>query len=95
MNSAVINIKTDPKVKLKAQKVASDLGLSLSALINGYLKQVIKTETVSFSLKREEKPKKWLLEAVAEARKEIRRGDVSPEFDNASDAIAYLDRVGA
>ena len=38
MNSTVINIKTDIKVKQEAQKIASDLGLTLSGAINGFLK---------------------------------------------------------
>ncbi len=91
MNSAVINIKTDPRVKLEAQKVASGLGLSLSALINGYLKHIIKTETVQFSLKKEERPKKWLLDAIKEAREEVRRGEYY-SFDNIEDSLDFLTR---
>jgi addiction module RelB/DinJ family antitoxin len=36
MNTAIINIKTDAKVKKEAQAVASDLGLTLSGAINGF-----------------------------------------------------------
>ena len=53
MNTAVINIKTNAKVKSQAQKIASDLGFSLSSLINGYLNQLIKTKTIHFSLTEE------------------------------------------
>ena len=49
MNTAVINIKTDVRVKTQAKKIASELGFSLSALINGYLNQLIKTKVVHFS----------------------------------------------
>lgn len=49
MNTAVINIKTDPKMKIEAQKVASDLGLSLSTIINGYLKEFTQKKEVTFS----------------------------------------------
>ena len=45
MNTAVVNIKVDPKVKKQAKKVALELGFSLSALINAYLRQLIKTKT--------------------------------------------------
>lgn len=53
MNTAIINIKVDPEVKSKAQKVAAELGLSLSSLINAYLKQLIRTREVLFSLDEE------------------------------------------
>jgi len=54
MNTAIINVKTDPKIKQQAQKVAADMGLSLSGLINVYLKQFIRDKKVYISL-----PKKY------------------------------------
>jgi antitoxin component of RelBE/YafQ-DinJ toxin-antitoxin module len=41
MNTAVINIKTDPKVKAKAQKKAAKMGISLSHVINNSLRNFI------------------------------------------------------
>ena len=46
----VINIKTDKNVKKDAQKIASDLGLSLSAVINAYLKQFVRNREIHFSI---------------------------------------------
>lgn len=46
----VINIKTDKEVKKNAQKVASDLGFSLSAIINAYLKQFVRNKEVYFGV---------------------------------------------
>ncbi|MEW6087878.1 MAG: type II toxin-antitoxin system RelB/DinJ family antitoxin [bacterium] len=45
----VINVKTDRDVKQNAQKLANDLGLSLSAVINAFLKQFIRNQEVYFS----------------------------------------------
>jgi len=45
----IINIKTEPEVKESAQKLAAELGLSLSAVINGYLNQFIRNRSVYFS----------------------------------------------
>ncbi|MAF20636.1 MAG: type II toxin-antitoxin system antitoxin, RelB/DinJ family [Parcubacteria group bacterium] len=45
----VINVKADQEVKIKAKKIAQDLGLSLSAVINAYLKQFIRNKSVYFS----------------------------------------------
>ncbi|MBU0619491.1 MAG: hypothetical protein V1768_02515 [Patescibacteria group bacterium] len=46
----LINIKTDQNVKIIAQKMAQDFGLSLSAIINAYLKQFIRTKKNNFTL---------------------------------------------
>jgi addiction module RelB/DinJ family antitoxin len=46
----IINIKTDKKVKKSAQKIAADLGFSLSAVINAHLKQFIRNKEVYFSI---------------------------------------------
>jgi len=90
MNTAVINVKVDPKVKVGAQKVASDLGFSLSALINGYLKSLIKTKTVHFSLTEKEEPSEYLIKALKESEEDRKTGRVSPSFDNSKDAIKWL-----
>lgn len=90
MSTAVINIKTDPKVKKQAQKVASELGFSLSALINGYLRHLTKTKTVHFSLNREE-PSAYLLQALEESEADRKAGRVSPSFSSAQEAIAWLE----
>ncbi len=45
----VINIKTEKEVKFSAQKLAKEMGLSLSAVINAYLKQFLRNKEVHFS----------------------------------------------
>lgn len=46
----VINIKTDKEIKQSAQKIAGKLGLSLSAVINAYLRQFVRNKEVHFSI---------------------------------------------
>ena len=46
--SDIIIVKTDSKLKSQAQKVASELGLSLSAVIKKYLKTFVETKSISF-----------------------------------------------
>lgn len=75
MNTAVIITKTEPKIKAKARRVAKELGLSLSALINAWLRQLIKTKTVIFSAADEE-PTQYLLDALKESREDIKAGRV-------------------
>lgn len=88
MNTTVINVRTRTDVKKAAQDVARDLGLSLSALINGFLNQLVKTKSIDLQVT--EKPTKYLLQILKEAQEEIRRGEVSPVFNNDDDAIAWL-----
>lgn len=89
MNTAVINIRTDLSLKSAAQKVAEELGFSISSLINAYLKQLVKTKTIHFS--RAEEPSEYLIKLMEEAEEDREAGRVSPSFDNAKDAIGWLD----
>ncbi len=90
MNTAVINIKTDPEVKAKAQIVAKELGMNLSTILNAYLTQLVRTKTINFSVDDEE-PTEYLLASLRESEEDIKQGRVSPSFDNATDALAWLD----
>jgi len=45
----VISIKTDQEVKKNAQKLAKELGLSLSDVLNSSLRNFVKTREVYFS----------------------------------------------
>lgn len=91
MNTSVINIKTDPKIKSQAKKIASNLGLSLSALINGYLRQLIKTKTVHFSAT-EEVPSEYMLQSLRESEEDRKAGRYK-SFDSADKALEYLDDI--
>lgn len=93
MNTAIINIKTQSKIKQEAQQIAKELGISLSALINGYLRQLIRTKRVELTL--DEEPSEYLKEAIQKAREQRKRGEVSPIFDNAKDAIKWLHEQSA
>ena len=93
MNGAIINIRTDFKVKFEAQKIAEKMGLTLSDLLNGYLREVIKVKKVAFSVS--EEPSKRLINSLKEARKDLKEGWVSPAFDTAEEAIAWLNNPKA
>ena len=91
MNTAVINIKTDPQVKARAKKVASELGFNLSSLVNGYLRQLIKTKSVYFSLINEE-PSELLIKAIKEAESKRDSGKYY-KFDRADQALEFVDKI--
>lgn len=68
MQTTAIYIKTDPEVKTKAQKVAKELGFSLSSLLNAWLRQLIKTKTITFSVA-DEVPNDYLKSVLKQAKK--------------------------
>lgn len=46
----VLNVKTDREVKENAKKIAGELGLPLSVIVNAYLKQFIRNKEVYLSV---------------------------------------------
>lgn len=90
MNTAVINIKTQPETKIKAQAIAKELGLNLSSIINGYLTQLIKTKTVAFSVS--EEPTKYLIKMLKKSQEDIKAGRVL-SFERAEDAEKYFEKL--
>ncbi|HCS78862.1 TPA: hypothetical protein DIV55_03895 [Patescibacteria group bacterium] len=93
MNTAAIYIKTNPEIKAKAQKIAKELGLSLSALVNAWLKQLVRTKTVTFSTSAEE-PSEYLKKLMKQAEKDYQKGNTSPAFKTGEEAVAWLKKQG-
>lgn len=86
---AIINIKTDKEVKENAQKVAADLGLTLSAVVNASLKQFIRSKEVYFSAIPKMTPE--LEELIGTVRKDYASGkNISPVFSTPKEALDYL-----
>ena len=93
MSYAVVTTKLDPQTKKEAQKAAEELGMPLSVVIKAFLKQFIRTKTVTFSA-RDEVPNEYLKNLMLQADKDLKEGKTSPTFDNAKDALAFLDKQG-
>lgn len=90
MNISVLTVKTPSEVKTKAQEVARELGFSLSSLVNAYLRQLVKTKTVHFTIP--EEPTSFLLDSLKESKKDIKAGRVSPTFKTAEEATDWLNK---
>lgn len=88
MNTAVINVKVSPELKIQAQGLAEEFGLSLSSLINACLKQIVRTRSVKFEAI--EEPSEYMLKELERSKKDIKAGRVSPTFNNAKEAIKWL-----
>ena len=91
MNTASILIKIDPQVKARAQKTAEKMGLSLTSVINRYLKHFITAETITFST-RDEIPNARTARLLKKSEEDVKTGKVI-RFENPDDALAYLDRM--
>lgn len=89
MAKTTINIKADKEIKEKAQKVARDLGMPLSTVINAYLNQFIRTREVHFYLEGELRPP--VKKRLDRLQKDVLRGNnLSPTFFDARKAVHHL-----
>ena len=88
----VIYIKAEKEVKENAVKVAQELGLNLSDVINASLRNFIRTREVVFSNVPQMTPElEKLLDKVEEDIKNNR--NLSPRFKTAKSAIDHLDTL--
>lgn len=87
MKTSVLNIKIDPKVKRDAQKVALELGFSLSAIVNASLKNLARSKTISYSLL---EPTDLLKNAITSARADRSNKKSITSFSNATDMMKSL-----
>jgi len=86
--NTVISVRTDKKIKKDATEVAKSAGISLSALINSYLRQIIATRRIEIYAPEPMTPK--LEGLISEVESELENGKVSKEFSNAKDFLADL-----
>jgi len=85
----VIHIKADKEVKENAAKVARDLGLNLTDVINASLRNFIRTREIIFSDTPQMTPEfENYLEKIEEDIKQNR--NLSPRFKSADEAINWL-----
>lgn len=94
MSYDVISIKVDPLTKKEAKYTAAKLGLSLSAVLKGLLKQFIRTKTITFNATEGEEPSKYLIKAMKQAEKNLKEGKHSPIFKTGEEAVAWLEKQG-
>lgn len=89
MKTSMLSIKIDPAVKSGAEKVANELGFSLSAVINASLKNLIRTKSISYSIP--EIPNAMLKKAIRDARRDRVTGKNSfGPFTNVADMMKSL-----
>lgn len=50
MNRETLNVKIDPKLKQELREFAAELGIPMSSLINGAIKQILRDRRITFDL---------------------------------------------
>jgi addiction module RelB/DinJ family antitoxin len=84
----VISVKIDRDVKDSAQEVANSAGLTLSTLVNAYLRQVAATRRIELYAPEQMTPK--LEKLIEEVEAELRSGKASKPFDSVGEFLADL-----
>jgi addiction module RelB/DinJ family antitoxin len=94
MSYTVVTTRIDPETKFKAQKTAEDLGIPLSVIVKGFLKQFVKTKRISFSARDEEIPNEYFKQTLVKARRNRKAGKGSPTFSTGEDMAEWLEKQG-
>lgn len=85
----ILNVKTEKALKERAKKVAHELGLSLSDIVNESLRQMVKNREVHFSAIPRMTPELEVL--LGKIETDIKRDqNISPVFVSAKDMDKYL-----
>ena len=88
MNTTIL-LKTDKTLKDEASRVAKELGVPLTTVINTYLRQFVRDRSISLSMEPQLSPKKFkeLLAISSEMDANIKNQKV---FTNADDLLKHL-----
>jgi addiction module RelB/DinJ family antitoxin len=84
---AIINLKTDPKLKKQASAVANKLGISISAVLNNELRRFATEQSVVFDVP--EVPNAKTAKQLAVSKKQINAGDYH-KFESNQKSLDFL-----
>jgi addiction module RelB/DinJ family antitoxin len=91
MSKAVINFKIDSEVKEEAQKLARELGMPLSAIVNAQLRELIRTRTLNVSAEPRMTPYlEKIIEGVEQDRKNAKNITRTNSIEEALDHLDSL-----
>lgn len=85
----ILNVKTDKKLKAEAKKVADELGVPLSTVVNAFLKQFVRDKEVTLSAN-PYRPTPYLERIIEEAAREYEAGETAGPFADVDEFIADL-----
>lgn len=85
----ILNVKVEKEIKKKAQRVAKDLGISLSFAVNAHLRKFIQTREIYIG--EPLTPNKKTAARLKKIMADINAGrNLSPGFNTMNEAIEYL-----
>lgn len=91
--NTIINFKTDKRVKAKAQKIASQMGLNLSDVLNIYLRSFIVKKELYINLNQDESsPSDELLDAVKNAKDDYKNNKLN-SYNNIDQLVTHLEKI--
>ena len=88
--NTVISVKVDQEIKQAAQEVAKSAGLTLSAMVNSYLIQVVATRRIE--LYAPERITPGLEGLISHVESELAQGLASPIFEDPEEFLDDLKR---
>lgn len=91
MSKSVINFKVDQSVKDEAQKIARELGMPLSAIVNAQLRELIRTRTLNVSAT--PRMTGYLEKIIEGVEKDRRAGKAITKTNSLSEALAHIDSL--
>jgi len=92
MSKTMINLKTDRDIKIKAQKIAKEIGVPLSTVINAYLREFVRDKKVTFSIAPTVRPE--VAKILQTASSDIKKGkNIFGPFQTGEEMDAFLDKA--
>jgi addiction module RelB/DinJ family antitoxin len=91
MSKAVINFKVDGEVKEEAQKIARELGMPLSSIVNAQLRELIRTRTLNVSAEPRMTP--YLENILENVERDRKTGKNVTRTNSLEEALAHLDSL--
>lgn len=88
MDSTNLNIRTDKEVKLAAEKIFTELGLTMSTAVNLFLRQTVRENGIPFALTLNV-PNETTAAAIEEGRR-IARDPAAKRYSSIDDLKAAL-----
>ncbi len=86
-----LNIKTEKTLKAKVQKIAEELGVPLSTIVNAFLKQFARDREIAFSATL--KPSPVLGRILEEIEEDTKKGkNISRPFNSVDEFINELEK---
>ena len=94
MNKVLLNVKTDAHIKEEASKIAKEMGIPLSTVVNAYLRQFIDEQEVTISNKKTYRMTPEFETSLDEIEEDIKHGrNADGPFSTPEEVQDYLDSL--